>query len=208
MIRAVSSGVTVRLDSDFAPGAVAYVDADWIVPGAEVPALVAEGGALRWGEQEPMQAEVDGDHETAASQALAAVAAEAVEALGASGDNGVEVIGRGAIAECVRALLGRRLADGAERPSAVVDLTGDPETIRSATERVAPLGTVVLAGEPGGRNLALNLYPDVHARGLRLTGVGRPLSRPVQVADAAVGPPVRLAAGEAIDPAGRWFAVA
>jgi hypothetical protein len=57
----------------------------------------------------------------------------------------------------------------------VVDTTGDPETIRSALDRVSDLGMVVLAGESSGRVLDLDLYSSVHRRGLFVVGVASPL---------------------------------
>ena len=81
------------------------------------------------------------------------------------------------MARRVRALVAGRLGlERGERPRAIVETTGDPRAILDATRRVAELGIVVLAGESLGRGVAeLNLYPDVHVRGLTLVGVAPPL---------------------------------
>ena len=47
--------------------------------------------------------------------------------------------------------------------------------IVDATRRVADLGTIVLVGEALGRTADMNLYADVHVRGLTLVGVSPPL---------------------------------
>jgi threonine dehydrogenase-like Zn-dependent dehydrogenase len=80
----------------------------------------------------------------------------------------VEVIGVGRKADELRETLGRR--DGNDRPHVIVETTGDPDAIVDATRRVADDGTVLLAG-PGGGEVAINLYADLHARGLTLIGI-------------------------------------
>jgi threonine dehydrogenase-like Zn-dependent dehydrogenase len=88
----------------------------------------------------------------------------------------VEVTGDGLVAAEARRLLEEegRLAAGDDPPDAIVETTGDPAAIAAATARVADMGTVALAGEPLGRTLSLDVYTDVHVRGLRLVGIGRP----------------------------------
>jgi hypothetical protein len=68
----------------------------------------------------------------------------------------------------VRALVPSTAGD--VRPGTIVDLTGDPENVAAATRRLRDLGTLLLAASSGGRSLDLDLYPDVHLRGLRVVG--------------------------------------
>ena len=113
----------------------------------------------------------------AAAFVFLAVAEDAAAAVKAISPQSVEIAGRGLIAQQVRLLVGAPSETPVERPQAIVDTTGDPSVIAHATRRVADLGTVVLAGEPLGRQFELNLYPDVHVRGLTLVGVAPPLHR-------------------------------
>ncbi len=118
------------------------------------------------------------DSDTAATLVLLAVAQAAAGAVEGVSADSIEVVGSGLIALQARALLGGRfgLSTPLEQPRAIVDTTGDPEVIVDATRRIAALGTVVLAGEGLGRKAEMNLYPDVHVRGLTLVGV-RPASQ-------------------------------
>ncbi len=59
----------------------------------------------------------------------------------------------------------------------MIETTGDPEAVVAATRRLSDLGTIVLAGEPLDRRLRIDLYDDVHVRGLRLVGVRSALGR-------------------------------
>ena len=59
-----------------------------------------------------------------------------------------------------------------------MDTTGDPEVIRDSTRRLSAFGILVLVGEVLGRRLDIDLYPDVHQRGLRIVGVAPPLADP------------------------------
>jgi hypothetical protein len=118
--------------------------------------------------------------EAAAALALLAVARTAAAAVEGLVPYSIEIVGRGQIARLVRTLVGRlpgpdRRSRPVEQPRAIVDTTGDPSMIVDATQRVADLGTVVLVGECLGRPTEMNLYPEVHARGLSLVGVAAPL---------------------------------
>jgi threonine dehydrogenase-like Zn-dependent dehydrogenase len=87
------------------------------------------------------------------------------------------VHGRGIVSRLIREILSVQLvlpADQDSRPAAIVDATGDPARLVELTRRLADLGTLVLVGEPLGRSLDMQLYPDVHVRGLRLVGVPAP----------------------------------
>jgi threonine dehydrogenase-like Zn-dependent dehydrogenase len=86
----------------------------------------------------------------------------------------VEVLGDGPLAKALRARLKLR-AGGGRRPVAVIETTGDVRAVQDALRRVADLGTVVLAGPPPPDPVALDLYADLHVRGLTLVGTS---SRP------------------------------
>jgi hypothetical protein len=151
-----------------------YVDADWLPRRAgEVPGVTVQDGALHlsWAST-PLP--LDGrDPVDALADALAACAEDAVAAVaGVAG--AVEVRGRGATAELVRGLLGARSAT--ERPSAIIDCTGDPDVFSAALQQVDDLGTVVLAGLPQDEPVALDTYADIHLRGLRLVGGPKPFA--------------------------------
>jgi threonine dehydrogenase-like Zn-dependent dehydrogenase len=87
--------------------------------------------------------------------------------LAALGTDAAEVVGAGALADALRA----RLPAPAAPPAAIVDTTGDPAAIADALARVDDLGTVVLAGPVPEGTVALDLYADVHVRGLTVVGV-------------------------------------
>ena len=86
-------------------------------------------------------------------------------------DGPVEVTGEGDLAATLRARLGPRNAAAPERVPAVIDTTGEPAAVATALARLADLGTLVLAGPPPAAPVALDLYADVHVRGLTIVGV-------------------------------------
>ena len=195
MITTVAVEGGLGLAAELPKGSVAYVDRDWVraEAGAEVPAVVVEAGA-----------------EDAAAQTLLAVAQEAAVAVGDA--RPVEVSGKGAVARLAAALLAVEPGHAPERPAAVVEATGDPEAIAGATGRLADLGTLVLAGEALGRRVRLNLYPDVHSRGLRFVGVRPATAAREATADtdalAALPAAVEARPGVALDPEAAWYRVA
>jgi hypothetical protein len=147
------------------PGTRGYVDRDWLDASAPeaLPAVIVEEGA-------PAPDE-------AAAGALLSVARAAAAAVEFVEDAPVEVVGTGMIARAVRELIGLTAqasagAAAAAPPGVIVEATGDPESIRTAIARLADLGTLVLAGESRGRLLAIELYPDVHLRGLTIVATG------------------------------------
>ena len=81
----------------------------------------------------------------------------------------VEVTGDGALAVALRERLDDR--PGGAEPAVVVETTGDAAAIVAATERVAADGTVVLAGPSPDAPVLMNLYADLHGRGLTVIGV-------------------------------------
>lgn len=98
-------------------------------------------------------------------------AADGAAAALPAGGGSVEVTGNGALAVTLRARLGARACAGSRPPQAAIDTTGDPAVIGDLLARVADLGTVVLAGPPPAGGAELDLYRDVHVRGLTVTGV-------------------------------------
>lgn len=56
-------------------------------------------------------------------------------------------------------------------PEVVIETTGQHAEIQAALARVADLGTVVLAGPMVAAPVALDLYPDLHYRGLTVVGL-------------------------------------
>ena len=176
MIRAEEREGSITLVG-VASGEVAYVDADALPasPGP-VPALsVSAEGLLAWRDGPRVQAAEPGNPDALAALAFLAVAREAAAPIAVLPPGSVEVRGGGLVAHYVTALVGTAHERSAEPPQAIVDVTGDPGEILDATRRVADLGTVVLAGEALGRQAEINLYPDVHVRGLTLVGVAPPL---------------------------------
>jgi len=97
---------------------------------------------------------------------------DAVERVLPSGAGWVEVLGEGAVARHLRDRFEARRGGGEGPPLAVVDTTGEAQAIEQAMARVADLGTVVLAGPPPAEPVALDLYPDLHVRGLMVVGLG------------------------------------
>jgi threonine dehydrogenase-like Zn-dependent dehydrogenase len=103
-------------------------------------------------------------------EAHGANAAEAAEVALAAGPGWVDVLGDGDLAESIRTRLGTRAA-GESKPGAVVKTSGEPDAIADALKRVADLGTVVLAGPPPADAGTLDLYADLHVRGLTVVGI-------------------------------------
>jgi hypothetical protein len=196
IVRLVSGVDGLGLEAALPSTSVAYVDADWLycARDAEIRVLVLDPVGV--------------DPDARAAQAFARVARECVgHTVGLSP---VHVTGTGVVATITRTLLGGRLAPTpteAERPRAVIETTGDPEVILEATQTVSDLGVVVLAGESGGRHLDIDLYHDVHVRGLELAGV-----TPVQIADdgeeaASVPPALHAAVGSPLPRGGVWYRI-
>lgn len=173
-----SSGAPGALILDHSDATVAFIDRDWIPAPADshVPAIVfTEDGKALWDEAELTT--IGDGLERQASALVAGVAMEAASV--ASGLERVEVQGEGALAGEIRRRLGpagtsARADRASSLPMAVVDATGDPRMLVSATERLADGGTLVMAGEPLGRETEINLYKHVHVRGLRIVGIKRP----------------------------------
>lgn len=218
MIRAEITERGVMVTGALPPGTVAYVDRDW-VPAATgpVPSLtVSADGILAWDEDSRAEMPDTVDADTAAALAFVSVAREAAAAVEDLPPGSTEVVGSGVIARLVRMLVDSGAATGAESPRGVVETTGDPAAILDATRRVADLGTVVLAGEGLGRRVEMNLYPDVHLRGLTLVGVAQPLQQGKPLAGggdedhlvrACKESLIRVGSGTLVPPRAAWYAV-
>jgi hypothetical protein len=83
----------------------------------------------------------------------------------------VEVLGASALAQTLIAQLGGRHVRGGGRPAVAIETTGELHLIEDALKRVADLGTVVLAGPSPRGPVTLDLYADLHLRGLTLVAV-------------------------------------
>jgi hypothetical protein len=197
---------------------VAYVDAEWIPSRTgPVPALVIEGTHIRWSSEAGGVALPHGlDSEHGAQLVLVDVALDAVEAVADVPAGLVKVIGEGLVASRVRQLLGTRFdPHDAAPPAAVIDTTGVPEVFVAAIRDLADRGMLVLAGQPH-RVVDLDLYPDVHVRGLELVGIAPPLSRGApwdhgrgrhSTAATVIEPARRVAIGAALPRGGSWYCV-
>jgi hypothetical protein len=171
-------------------GSFAYFDRDWLPgPGQPVPSLLVQADrSLSWCGGPPIKTPSRVDPDTAAALVLLTVAHEAAAAVEDLAPESVEVSGSGLIARRVRAVLRNGATTAtesfstSEAPRAIVEATGGTAAILDATRRVADSGLVVLAGETFDR-VPMNLYPDVHVRGLTLLGV----SPPLEEADATFG---------------------
>jgi hypothetical protein len=187
-------------------GVVAYVDAEWLLPDPdEIPALTIQSGEIRFGERSaklPKDAEPD----RAALLVFSSLAGEVADLAGAVTPSATQVTGDGIVAVLVRQALGVDGAESPDRPSTVVDTTGDPDVIVEATRTLDDLGLLVLAGETLGRASDIDVYPDLHSRGLRVVGAGPILSRELPAAPPGgdVPPPVRVDAATP-PPAAAWY---
>jgi hypothetical protein len=223
VIRAeVEAGGSVRVIG-LPRGSVAYIDREWLrSTSAEIPALIAAAdGALAWCDGPAVQMEDGFDSDAGAILAFLAVARAAVAAVEGVAFHSVEVTGSGLTAHQVRALLGNGSPASSEharfaRPSAIVETTGAAPVIIEATKRLADLGTLVLVGESPTYELEMNLYPDVHVRGLTLVGVPPPLQAGDVQSPAETGDPivessrrllVTVSAGASLPHDAAWYRV-
>jgi NADPH:quinone reductase-like Zn-dependent oxidoreductase len=153
-----------------------YADREWLTAGAEVPSTLSfdVDGKISWHGHEVGRLPEGADPTIVAAGALLRVARGAAAAAAEHGPGTVDVLGAGLVAAHARRLTRGRAHEGESAPTVVVDTTGDPEMIRSALDRVADRGMVVLAGEASGRELDLDVYSSIHRRGLVVVGVTSP----------------------------------
>jgi hypothetical protein len=190
-----------------APGWSAYVDADWIPSEASVPAvslLRGLDGTLTHGGL-TLTAPSDISADQAAAAVLEAVVRSVVEIAAACGGETVEVVGRGIIAARVRSVV--NAAPGTGPVDIVIDTTGDPVSITMMLTRLRDDGALILAGR--SQRMSIDLYRDVHRRGLHLIGAPNPLDglprtwAPVPPYE----PPTSITLGEPPPPEARWYRV-
>jgi hypothetical protein len=203
----------VRLDGGGLPaGAVAYLDAEWASPDANVPlpAVVAHQNRVSWGDGTAAALPEGVTGEAAAGAMLASVAREAADCVRGVPPQSVRVHGRGLVAALVRQLVAANSSIGApEGLHAVIDTTGRPDVLLAATRELANGGLLVLAGEPLGRHLTIDLYPDIHRRGLQLVGVAPPRTATAELdlAEPLVVPPAVEARPDAPVSGDAWYFV-
>jgi threonine dehydrogenase-like Zn-dependent dehydrogenase len=198
VIEAIRTEHGLVIDAELAVGSAAFFDREWapLDRSTVVPAVVVTGS--------------DTERLSEAARALGGIADDAVAA---SPDGEAAVTGSGFIAKEARRRLaaeGRLANAGAASPDAVIETTGDPQTIVEATMQVRTLGTVVLVGEPLGRNYDFDLYPDVHVRGLRLIArgrVGATLRAEAQTATSHGNQLQTVTPGQPLDASAIWFCV-
>jgi hypothetical protein len=167
VLRAEAKAGGVVVDADgLEPGRFHYVDADWLPAhgSALVPSITVDAGSA--------------SADAVAGAALIELAERAVAAL--AGVRSAVVSGSGTVARHTRRLLTASGVPGPgdAPPDAIVETTGDPASVAKALQRVASLGTVVLVGETLGRYAPVDLYSDLHARGLTLVGIAPPPAAP------------------------------
>jgi hypothetical protein len=187
----------LTIEADLPEGQVAVLDREWAPSGrsSAIPVVM-----------------LDTDEGDATERGAAALADIARAAVAAVTEDTVAVTGAGFVAFEARRLLrgqGRLAPDDAEfPPAAFIETTGEPSVVREATERVRTMGTVALAGEPLARPYDLDLYPDIHLRGLRLLGIARPepASGTSYKGDPRVGLQ-EIAVGDRLDDSARWYCV-
>jgi hypothetical protein len=182
----------------------AFVDRDWLQDSSDrsIAALAVDAdGQLHYGDR---RLDAGGSPEGRAASIMSAFVEDLLAAVEHTDRRYVKVTGAGLIAVELRRHLGAlaQLEDGA--PSAVVELTGSQAELVRATQKVAPGGLIVLAGESTDE-LNLDVYADVHRRGLRVLGVPLPVSRRGDGPE-TLPKPVSVRSGEPLPP-GLWYRV-
>src|SRR4051794_15733850 len=91
-----------RITADLSPGETAYVDSDWLIAGSkEIPAIVADGETVRWGDEAQVPLAPGQPAEEVIGAELYRIAREAAEALGDIPGDRVAVQGDGIVATLV-----------------------------------------------------------------------------------------------------------
>jgi hypothetical protein len=187
------------------------LDSEWLQHGTRAPALISFPDAtLSFGGR--TFGETAGEPVVTPEGVLGGLIVAAVQEV-AEVNGPVEVTGSGIVAEGSGLLLGSRRARRTETPAAVIETTGAPNAIATALQRLQDLGTLVLAGESLGRQVAIDLYGDVHTRGLRVVGVSMPAEDRAPV---VLGPElegllarslVSARLGSILEPGAAWYCV-
>jgi hypothetical protein len=191
----------------------AFVDRAWLAEGPLRAIVVRDDGEVVGADGVTV---LDGTTEPAAelgAAAMFALAEAAVRAADAAPPGDLEITGSGLLADTVRRLAAERGREGgASRPSAIVETTGGQQEISGALHRLSDLGILVLAVPPA-EPVALDLYADVHVRGLQVVGVGIDPDTMREVIDSRRHeslldrPPALARDGAPVDPAAAWVEV-
>lgn len=179
----MSAPVNIVLDAGIDAGRDLWVDADWLRGDRVIAAIVADEARVVLPDGTALDAQGQAAEDLAIA-VLASLAARAA-ALARSFGGPVAVNGRGLLGRFARLLLGLE-DDEPEHPAVIVDTIGSAEAIGAAVHRLADLGALVLAA-PTEATVSLDLYPDVHLRGLTLAGVPlleNPAATPAPAPDA------------------------
>jgi hypothetical protein len=200
---------------ELTPDSAAYIDADWLTAGDdEVPTLIWRRGVLTWRDRD-VPIPTDGDPDLHAATTLLAVAEDAVSSIGTDvgvGAGRVEVVGRGLVAGLIRMMLGVPSGAAPASPIAIVTTVADQDVLTACMSRLESLGTLVVVGESRG-GVDIDLYRDVHVRGLHLVGVAPPITSsppsvtPSWFAGYLASHPASVVAPGAPLPSASWYRV-
>ena len=138
-----------------------------VAEGGAAAAIVLEGGELLLPDGSVLVAARRRPPEDVAIAVLASLAGRAAAAARRVGGPAA-VNGRGLVARFTGILIG--MEESSDRPAVIVDTIGSGAALDTATRRVDDLGAVILAA-PTEPSVSLDLYPDVHLRGLALVGI-------------------------------------
>ncbi len=179
-----SNNATVVFDFVLDNGLVAFVDREWSLREESVPALLVGDAEVAWWDgfdvcARHVIATKARDPQQVASDVIAALATTAVAAIADTARSHAAVTGTGVVAASMRALIGvsapsSRAGAGHlddERLPAALDTTGSSEEIMGLAARLHDLGTLVMAAPQTPSSGAVDLYSDLHRRGLRVVGV-------------------------------------
>jgi hypothetical protein len=157
----------IVLDAGIDAGEESWADVDWLRADRAVAAIVARAERVVLPDGTTLETK---DHapEAVAIAVLASLAARAAT-LARSFGGPATVNGRGLLARFTRILLGLE-DEEPDRPAVIVDTVGSAAAIGAAVHRLADMGALVLAA-PTEATVSLDLYPDVHLRGLTVAGV-------------------------------------
>lgn len=152
-----------------------YVDADWRNESVATSftGIAVADGRLFWNDAPEVAVPIESaDADLRAAELLLAYSARIAAVIGDA--TSVDVVGIGALSDLVRRQLPALVVRASAAPTAVAVLTSNPRAVIDAFGSLADLGTLVLAC-PGNPGCPLDLYSDLHRRGLRMVGVPRPL---------------------------------
>ena len=198
--------ITARRESealtiDVPRGATAIFDSEWL-PAGDGPVggmLVRRDGEMIWcdfdGTLRQMSSVPDQPRDEIARRLLQGMADEALRVAGGAM---IDVIGDGALATSLRKAAGVSDAPGA---AVVVDTTGSAAAVAAALDRLPQLGTLVLAGPAAREDPDLDVYANLHLRGLRITAIAPSLGQSSHTLS-----PTHVRAGEPL-PAATWYCV-